>query len=48
MILLKYILEAILIYWVTLAHFPIDILDNIKKIYFNFLWNGRTKNNPFH
>jgi len=38
--LVKFVLEAILVYWHKLAHIPKGILEKIKKYCFNILWQG--------
>jgi hypothetical protein len=40
LVLIKSLLEAIPIYWQTLAHIPKGILEKIRKFCFNFLWQG--------
>jgi hypothetical protein len=40
LVLIKSVLEAIPVYWHTLAHIPKGILEKIKKFCFNFLWQG--------
>jgi hypothetical protein len=39
-VLIKSMIEAILVYWYTLAHIPKSILEKIIIISFNFLWKG--------
>ena len=39
--LVKSILEAIPIYWLSLACIPKGVLENIHKLCFNFYWSGK-------
>lgn len=40
LVLIKSILEAILVYWNILSHILKGILDSIRKVYFNYIWEG--------
>jgi hypothetical protein len=40
--LIKSILEAIPVFWHTLAHIPKRILEKIRKVCFNYLWKGKS------
>jgi hypothetical protein len=40
LVLIKSVLEAIPIYWQTLAHIPKGILEKNRKFCFNFPWQG--------
>jgi hypothetical protein len=40
LVLIKFALEAIPVYWHTLAHIPKGILEKIIRCCFNFLWQG--------
>jgi len=40
-ILLKLVLEAILVYWTTLAYIPKGTLEKIQHLCFRFLWAGK-------
>jgi hypothetical protein len=40
LVLINLVLEAILVYYHTLAHIPKWILEKIRKFCFNFLWQG--------
>jgi hypothetical protein len=37
--LVKYVVEAILLYWMTLAFIPKGVLDNLGRISYIFLWS---------
>jgi hypothetical protein len=37
-VLVKSVLEAIHVFWHTLAHIPKGILEKIRKVFFNFVW----------
>jgi hypothetical protein len=39
-VLVKFVMEAIPIFWHTLAHIPKGILEKIRKVCFNFLWKS--------
>ena len=45
--LIKSILEATPVYWMSLAWVRQGILLRIKKICCKFLWNGHKEGNPF-
>jgi hypothetical protein len=40
LILVKSVLEAIPIYWMSLSWIPNEILENIRKICSKFMWAG--------
>jgi hypothetical protein len=40
LVLVKFVLEAILVYWMLLAWIPRGILENLKRICSKFLWAG--------
>lgn len=39
--LVKSVLEAILVYWISIAWIPRGVLDKIRRICFSFLWQGK-------
>jgi len=39
--LVKSILESIMVYWLSIAHVPKDILDQMRKKCYGFLWTNR-------
>jgi hypothetical protein len=41
LILVKSVLEAIPVYWISLSWIPKGILEAARKIYFRFLWSGK-------
>lgn len=43
LVLLNSVLENLPIYWFSLAHFPMSILQLIQKLMFNFLWKGQSQ-----
>ena len=47
LILIKSVLEAILVYWMTLAWIPIGITNRIKCICRQFLWRNQGKASTF-
>jgi hypothetical protein len=44
LILLKSVLEAIPVYWITLSWVPKGILNKIRQLSFQFLWSGSKEN----
>ena len=44
LVLIKLVMEAIPVYWISLAWIPKSILNKAKKICFKFLWTGRSEN----
>ena len=47
-VLMKSVLEVIPVYWVTLIFIPMGLLEQIRNICYNFLWNGDTDAKAFH
>ena len=47
-ILLKSILEGQPIYWMSLELIACTVINKIRKIMFNFLWNGNSETNHYH
>ena len=47
LILVKFILESIPMYWLSLAHVPNIILSKIMQRCFNFMWLGGRKREGF-
>eukprot|EP01018_Ginkgo_biloba_P002298 Gb_28324 [translate_table: standard] len=43
LVLVKSVLEAIPMFWHTIAHIPKGILEKIRKCCFNYLWKGSSK-----
>ena len=41
MVLVKVVLEAIVVYWMSLAWIPKRILEKARRICFRFLWSGK-------
>ena len=41
LVLVKAVLEAILVYWMSLSWIPKGTLEQIRRIYFRFLWSGK-------
>ena len=39
--MVKAVLEAIPVYWMSLAWIPKGILESIRRIWFWFLWSGK-------
>ena len=48
LVLLKYVLEGIPIYWVTMAYIPSGVHEHIQKICFIFLWPRNHDKKTFH
>jgi hypothetical protein len=48
LILLKVVLESQSVYWLSLAIIPNSILNTLRKIMMNFLWNGNRETNHIH
>jgi hypothetical protein len=46
--LCKVVLESQPVYWFSLASVPQSILHKLRKLLFNFLWNGNADTNHFH
>lgn len=40
LVMMKYVLEVILVYWASVAYIPRGTMDSIRTIFFNFLWRG--------
>lgn len=47
LVLIKIVLEATLVYWMSLSWIPRGILHRIQQIYHRFLWNGSKEGRPF-
>jgi hypothetical protein len=47
-ILCKFVLEIQPVYWLSLASIPFSILNKLRKILFNFLWNGIGESHHYH
>ena len=43
MVLIKFVLEAIPIYWASLSWIPKGTLEKIRYICFNYLWHGNNE-----
>jgi hypothetical protein len=48
LVLVKSVLEAIPVFWHTLAHIPKGVLERIRKCCFNFLWKGSSEYKGSH
>jgi hypothetical protein len=46
--LLKSVLQSQPLYWMSLAAIPFTILNNLRKIMFNFLWKCNSESNHYH
>jgi hypothetical protein len=46
--LLKVVLESQPIYWLSLAVIPCSVLNALRKIMINFLWNGNRDTKHYH
>jgi hypothetical protein len=47
-ILIKSVLEGLAVYWMTLERLPIKIINLIRRLSFNFLWNDQVGRHRFH
>jgi len=45
---MKSVLESQTVYWMSLATILYSILNKIRKIMFNFLWNGNIETHHYH
>jgi len=43
LVLVKSVLEAIPVFWMSLSWIPVGILDQLRKICFAFLWQGKSE-----
>ena len=41
LVLVKVVLEAIAVYWMSLAWIPKGILEAARRNYFRFMWSGK-------
>jgi hypothetical protein len=47
-VLIKDVLESLSVYWLTLAHFSVAVLNKLRKLSFSFLWSGNKNKNGYH
>jgi hypothetical protein len=47
-ILVKLVLEAQPIFWISMEALPRSILSMIRKVMFHFLWNGHSESQHYH
>jgi hypothetical protein len=47
LILVKSVLESLAVFWMTLVKIPKKILNTLRRLASNFLWNGHGKNTDF-
>lgn len=47
-ILIKAVLESLVVFWMTLERIPNKITSLLRRLAFNFLWNGRAGNRRIH
>jgi hypothetical protein len=47
-ILMKSVLEIQPVYWMSLAAIPYTVLNKLRKVMFNFLWNGNSETHHYH
>jgi hypothetical protein len=47
-ILCKSVLESQPVYWLSLTTIPFSILNKLRKIMYNFLWNGNSETHHYH
>jgi len=48
LVLLKYVLQNISVYWLSLVKVLQKILHKIRQVMFHFLWLGAKEKNEFH
>jgi hypothetical protein len=48
LILVKSVLEGLAVYWMTLEKIPKKIINTIRSLSTNFLWNGHGSKHSFH
>jgi len=44
LVLVKSVLEAIPVYWLSLSWIPLGILEKIRRLCFRYLWSGKSEN----
>jgi hypothetical protein len=47
-ILIKSVLESQAVYWMSMEALPRTVLTKIRKMMFNFLWNGHSESQRYH
>jgi ribonuclease HI len=47
-ILIKSVLESIAVFWMTLERVPKKVIHILRRLAFNFLWNGQARRRRFH
>jgi hypothetical protein len=47
-ILVKTVLEGQYVYWMSMESIPHSVLNKIRKLMFQFLWNGHKDTQQFH
>jgi len=47
-VLIKYVLEAQPVFWMSMESVPRSIINKIHKVIFHYLWNGRNDSCQFH
>jgi hypothetical protein len=45
---MKSVLESQPVYWMSLAAIPYSVLNKLRKVMFNFLWNGNSETHHYH
>jgi hypothetical protein len=48
LVLIKVVLESLPVYWMSLAHLSISILNKIRRLSFTFLWSGNKNKKSYH
>jgi hypothetical protein len=46
--LLKFVLERQPVYRMSLAAIPLSVLNNLRKLVFNFIWKGNSESTHYH
>jgi hypothetical protein len=46
--LIKAVLEGLAVYWMTLERIPKKVINSIRRLSSNFLWNGTGRKHSFH
>ena len=48
LVLIRYVLWSMPVYWMALVPIPSSILDKLRKMIFSFLWGSSSKTKKFH
>jgi len=48
LVLIKVVLESLLVYWLTLAHIYISVLNVLRRMSYDFLWSRSKSKKSYH